>query len=81
MGIKKVKPTSPGKRNLTYLEKNEITKNEPEKSLVVGLKKKGGRNNQGKITLRFRGGGAKRLLRVIDFKRDKDGIPCETICK
>jgi len=45
------------------------------KSLVVGLKKKGGRNNQGKITLRFRGGGAKRLLRVIDFKRDKDGIP------
>jgi len=75
MGIKKVKPTSPGKRNLTYLEKNEITKNEPEKSLVVGLKKKGGRNNQGKITLRFRGGGAKRLLRVIDFKRDKDGIP------
>ncbi|MBP7139391.1 MAG: 50S ribosomal protein L2 [Caldisericia bacterium] len=75
MGIKKVKPTSPGKRNLTYLEKNEITKNEPEKSLIVGLKKKGGRNNQGKITLRFRGGGAKRLLRVIDFKRDKDGIP------
>jgi large subunit ribosomal protein L2 len=75
MGIKKVKPTSPGKRNLTYLEKNEITKNEPEISLIVGLKKKGGRNNQGKITLRFRGGGAKRLLRVIDFKRDKDGIP------
>ncbi len=75
MGIKKVKPTSPGRRNLTYLEKSEISKNEPEKSLVVGLKKKGGRNNQGKITLRFRGGGAKRSLRVIDFKRDKDGIP------
>jgi len=75
MGIKKVKPTSPGKRNLTYLEKNEITKKEPEKSLVTGLKKKGGRNNQGKITVRFRGGGAKRLLRIIDFKRDKDGVP------
>jgi len=75
MGIKKVKPTSPGKRNLTYLEKNEITKKEPEKSLVTGLKKKGGRNNQGKITIRFRGGGAKRLLRIIDFKRDKDGVP------
>ncbi|MGB9749854.1 MAG: 50S ribosomal protein L2 [Caldisericia bacterium] len=75
MGIKKVKPTSPGRRNLTYIEKNEITKKEPERSLVVGLKKKGGRNNQGKITIRFRGGGAKRLLRIIDFKRDKDGIP------
>jgi len=75
MGIKKVKPTSPGKRNFTYLEKNEITKKEPEKSLVTGLKKKGGRNNQGKITVRFRGGGAKRLLRIIDFKRDKDGVP------
>jgi len=75
MGIKKVKPTSPGKRNLTYLEKSEITKKEPEKSLVVGLKKKGGRNNQGKITIRFRGGGAKRLLRIIDFKRDKDDVP------
>lgn len=75
MGIKKVKPTSPGKRNLTYLDKSDLTKKEPEKSLVVGLKKKGGRNNQGKITVRFRGGGAKRLLRIIDFKRDKDGVP------
>jgi large subunit ribosomal protein L2 len=75
MGIKKVKPTSPGKRNLTYLDKSDLTKKEPEKSLVVGLKKKGGRNNQGKITIRFRGGGAKRLLRIIDFKRDKDGVP------
>lgn len=75
MGIIKVKPTSPGKRNLTYLDKKDITKKEPEKRLVVGLRKKGGRNNQGKITIRFRGGGAKRLLRIIDFKRDKDGIP------
>lgn len=75
MGIKKVKPTSPGKRNLTYLDKSDLTKKDPEKSLVVGLKKKGGRNNQGKITIRFRGGGAKRLLRIIDYKRDKDGVP------
>lgn len=75
MGIKKVKPTSPGKRNLTYLDKSDLTKKEPEKTLVVGLKKKGGRNNQGKITIRFRGGGAKKLLRIIDFKRDKDGVP------
>lgn len=75
MRIKKVKPTSPGKRNLAYLDKSDLSKKEPEKSLVVGLKKKGGRNNQGKITIRFRGGGAKRLLRIIDFKRDKDGVP------
>lgn len=75
MGIIKVKPTSPGKRNATYLDNSDITKKEPEKSLVKGLRKKGGRNNQGKITIRFRGGGAKRLYRIIDFKRDKDGIP------
>jgi len=75
MGIIKVKPTSPGRRNATYLDNSDITKKEPEKSLVVGLRKTGGRNNQGKITIRFRGGGAKRLYRIIDFKRDKDGIP------
>ncbi|MCX8095642.1 MAG: 50S ribosomal protein L2 [Caldisericia bacterium] len=75
MGIIKVKPTSPGRRNATYLDNNDITKKEPEKSLTKGLRKKGGRNNQGKITIRFRGGGAKRLYRIIDFKRDKDGIP------
>lgn len=75
MGIIKVKPTSPGRRNATYLDNSDITKKEPEKSLVKGLRKKGGRNNQGKITIRFRGGGAKRLYRIIDFKRDKDGIP------
>lgn len=75
MGIIKLKPTSPGRRNTTYLDKSDLTKKEPEKSLVKGLKKKGGRNNQGKITIRFRGGGAKRLLRIIDFKRDKDGVP------
>lgn len=75
MGIIKVKPTSPGRRNATYLDNSDITKKEPEKNLVKGLRKKGGRNNQGKITIRFRGGGAKRLYRIIDFKRDKDGIP------
>ncbi len=75
MGIIKVNPTSPGRRNATYLDNSDITKKEPEKSLVKGLRKKGGRNNQGKITIRFRGGGAKRLYRIIDFKRDKDGIP------
>jgi large subunit ribosomal protein L2 len=75
MGIIKVKPTSPGRRNATYLDNSDITKKEPEKSLTVGLRKTGGRNNQGKITTRFRGGGNKRLYRTIDFKRDKDGIP------
>ncbi|MBC7195096.1 MAG: 50S ribosomal protein L2 [Caldisericia bacterium] len=75
MGIIKVKPTSPGRRNATYLDHSDITKKEPEKSLTVGLRKTGGRNNQGKITTRFRGGGNKRLYRIIDFKRDKDGIP------
>jgi large subunit ribosomal protein L2 len=75
MGIIKVKPTSPGRRNATYLDNSDITKKEPEKSLTVGLRKTGGRNNQGKITTRFRGGGNKRLYRIIDFKRDKDGIP------
>jgi large subunit ribosomal protein L2 len=75
MGIKKYKPTSPGIRQMTVLTFDEITKKEPEKSLVVTLKKSGGRNSQGRITVRFRGGGAKRKYRIIDFKRDKDGIP------
>ncbi|MFS8541237.1 MAG: 50S ribosomal protein L2 [Tissierellales bacterium] len=75
MGIKKYKATSPGIRQMTVLTFDEITKKEPEKSLVVTLKKSGGRNSQGRITVRFRGGGAKRKYRIIDFKRDKDGIP------
>ncbi len=75
MGIKKYKATSPGIRQMTVLDFDEITKKEPEKSLVVTLKKSGGRNSQGRITVRFRGGGAKRKYRIIDFKRDKDGIP------
>jgi len=75
MGIKKYKATSPGIRQMTVLTFDEITKKEPEKSLVVTLKKSGGRNAQGRITVRFRGGGVKRKYRIIDFKRDKDGIP------
>ncbi len=75
MGIRKVKPTSPGRRFQTYLTFDEITKTRPEKSLVVPLKKTGGRNCYGRITCRHRGGGHKRLYRIIDFKRDKLDIP------
>jgi len=75
MAVKIFKPTSPGRRNMTGHTFEEITKKKPEKSLIVPLKKKGGRNNQGKITVRHRGGGSKRMLRIIDFKRDKMGIP------
>lgn len=79
MPVKSVKPTTPGRRNATFPTFEEITKKEPEKSLLRPLKKTGGRNNQGVITVRFRGGGAKRRYRVIDFKRDKDGIPAKVV--
>jgi len=75
LSIKKYKATSPGLRQMSVSAFEEITKKEPEKSLVVSLNKKGGRNSQGRITVRHRGGGAKRKYRIIDFKRDKDGIP------
>ncbi|WP_046176551.1 50S ribosomal protein L2 [Domibacillus indicus] len=75
MAIKKYKPTTNGRRNMTTLDFAEITTSTPEKSLLEPLKKKGGRNNQGKITVRHKGGGHKRQYRIIDFKRDKDGIP------
>ncbi|WP_258358907.1 50S ribosomal protein L2 [Moorella sulfitireducens (nom. illeg.)] len=75
MAIKKFKPTSPGRRQMTVSAFAEITTAEPYKPLVVPLKKTGGRNNQGRLTVRHRGGGHKRLYRIIDFKRDKDGIP------
>ncbi|MDN5325391.1 MAG: large subunit ribosomal protein [Moorella sp. (in: firmicutes)] len=75
MAIKKFKPTSPGRRQMTVSSFAEITAAEPYKPLVEPLKKTGGRNNQGRLTVRHRGGGHKRLYRVIDFKRDKDGIP------
>lgn len=74
MAIKSYKPTSPALRQMTVLKSDEITKHEPEKSLLVSLKKNAGRNSQGKITVRHRGGGAKRKYRVIDFKRDKEQI-------
>ena len=77
MAIKKHKPTSPGRRFATWSDRAEVTRTEPEKSLVRGLKKSGGRNTHGRITSRHRGGGAKRRYRVIDFKRQKDGIPAK----
>ena len=75
MGIKKYKPTSPGRRNMSVNTFDEITKKEPEKSLLTPLKSKAGRNNYGRITVRHQGGGAKRKYRIIDFKRNKDGVP------
>src|SRR3954470_10797816 len=75
MPIRKPKPTSAGRRFVSYADYREITKSEPEKTLVEGLKKSGGRNNNGRKTSRHRGGGAKRLYRKIDFKRTKDGVP------
>ena len=77
MPIKKVKPTSPGRRFATYLQHEAVTKDEPEKSLTEGLTKSGGRNSRGRVTSRHRGGGAKRRYRKIDFKRTKDGIPAK----
>lgn len=77
MAVKRVKPTSPGRRFQTYATFEEVTKTTPEKSLVKILKKSGGRNNNGRITSRHRGGGHKRYYRIIDFKRDKDGIPAK----
>ena len=75
MPIKAYKPTSDGRRNMTALTKEEITTSTPEKSLLAPYKKKGGRNNMGQITTRHHGGGHKRKYRVIDFKRNKDGVP------
>ena len=75
MAIKKYKPTSNGRRNMTSSDFAEITTNKPEKSLLEPIKRKAGRNNQGKITVRHHGGGHKKQYRVIDFKRLKDGIP------
>lgn len=77
MGIKKVQANTPGRRHATFDDFSDITKTSPEKSLVKAKKRKGGRNSQGKITVRHRGGGAKRNLRIIDFKRDKFDIPAK----
>ena len=79
MGIKKYRPYTPSRRHMTSSTFEEITKTTPEKSLIVTLKKNSGRNNQGKITVRHRGGGYKLKYRVIDFKRNKDGIPATVV--
>src|SRR5688572_7213902 len=75
MGIKQYKPTSPGRRFQSVSDFAEITRQEPEKSLLVGLRKTGGRNNFGRVTAWHRGGGHKRRYRLIDFRRNKVGIP------
>ncbi|RFA33169.1 50S ribosomal protein L2 [Virgibacillus dokdonensis] len=75
MAIKKFRPTSNGRRNMSVSDFAEITTDTPEKSLLAPLHKRGGRNHQGKLTVRHQGGGHKRQYRIIDFKRDKDGIP------
>ncbi len=75
MGIKEYRPTSPARRGMTGATFEEVTKRKPEKSLILPLKKQAGRNNQGRITVRHHGGGAKQMLRTLDFKRDKIGIP------
>ena len=79
MGIKTYNPYTPSRRNMTGLDFAEVTKSTPEKSLVVSLKKNSGRNNQGKITVRHRGGGVRRKYRIIDFKRRKDDIPATVV--
>lgn len=79
MPIKAYKPTSPGRRGMTGYTFSEITKKKPEKALTEPLKKRGGRNNQGKVTVRHRGGGEKRMYRIIDFKRDLRDVPAEVI--
>jgi large subunit ribosomal protein L2 len=75
MPVRKYKPTSPGRRSMSVSTFEEITKSRPEKSLIVPLKSKAGRNNRGRITTRHQGGGHKRFYRIIDFKRDKIGVP------
>ncbi len=77
MAVKKYKPVTPGQRGMTGYSFEEITKSEPERSLVVSLRKKGGRNVYGRVTVRHQGGGSKRYLRMVDFKRDKLGIPAK----
>jgi large subunit ribosomal protein L2 len=77
MAIRKQKPTSPGRRFATWVERSEVTRSQPEKSLVKGKSSSGGRNSRGRVTSRHRGGGAKRKYRSIDFKRRKDGVPAK----
>jgi len=75
MGIRKFRPVTPGQRHKAIGTFDDVTTSVPEKTLVFGKRSTGGRNNQGRITVRYRGGGHKRLIRIVDFKREKDGIP------
>lgn len=77
MAIRRYKPTSPGRRGMTVVTNDDVTRDEPEKSLIEVLKKHSGRNNQGRISVRHRGGGSKRYYRKIDFKRNKPGVPAK----
>jgi large subunit ribosomal protein L2 len=77
MAVKKYKPVTPGQRGMTGYSFDEITKSEPERSLIVFLPKRGGRNVHGRVTVRHQGGGARRFVRVVDFKREKHGIPAK----
>ena len=79
MSVRKLKPITPGQRFRVVNEYDAITNSKPEKSLLVPLKRTGGRNNQGRMTMRYKGGGHKKRYRVIDFKRDKYGVPAEVI--
>lgn len=79
MGLRNLKPVTPGQRGKIISTFEEITTSKPEKSLLVPLKKSGGRNNSGKMTIRYKGGGHKRMYRIIDFRRDKDGIPAKVM--
>src|SRR5579862_4096636 len=79
MPVRAYKPTSPGRRGMTVSSFEEITRSKPERSLVAKKVSKAGRNNQGRITTRHRGGGAKRQYRIIDFKRNKAGIPAKVV--
>ena len=79
MGIKTYNPYTPSRRHMTSLDNSEITKKSPEKSLLVSKKKTAGRNDQGKITVRHHGGGSRQKYRIIDFKRNKDGISATVI--
>ncbi|RKX41816.1 MAG: 50S ribosomal protein L2 [Thermotogae bacterium] len=79
MKLKKYNPITPGRRFMAILDKSEISSREPEKSLLVPLKKSGGRNHYGRVTVRFRGGGHKRRYRIMDFRRDKIGVPAKVV--
>src|ERR687894_217580 len=77
MAIRKLKPVTPGQRQRSVSAFDTITASEPEKSLLAPLTRKGGRNNRGRITTRHQGGGHKRRYRIVDFKRNKDGVPAK----